>query len=118
MLLISSSRTSSITTETNFKMAYLLRFFFILSDCPACLKSLKGRADNMHQQHGTANIFEINRAGIFELEQKQVAAAAQPAAGGLGKNIMSPPPHSGWSLNKCFSMYCKTKMLKMWHNAY
>ena len=47
-------------------------------------------------QYAYCKNLEIIRAGVFEWEQKQVAAAA----GGLSKNNKSPPPHSGWRLDE------------------
>ena len=44
-------------------------------------------------QYAYCKYLEIIWVGVFEWEQKQVAAA-----GGLGKNNKSPPPHSGWRL--------------------
>ena len=49
-------------------------------------------------QYAYCKYLEIIRVGVFEGEQKQVAAAE--AAGGLSKNNKSPPPHSGWRHNK------------------
>ena len=46
-------------------------------------------------QYAYCKYLEIIRVGVFEWDQKQVAAAA----GGLSKNNKSPPPHSGWRLN-------------------
>ena len=51
----------------------------------------------IHQgQYAYCKYLEIIRVGVLEWEQKQVTAAA----GGLGKNNKSPPPHSGWRLNQ------------------
>ena len=44
-------------------------------------------------QYAYCKYLEIIRVGVFEREQKQVAAAD-----GLSKNNKSPPPHSGWRL--------------------
>ena len=45
-------------------------------------------------QYAYCKYLEIIRVGVFEWEQKQVAAAA----GRHSKNNKSPPPHSGWGL--------------------
>ena len=44
-------------------------------------------------QYAYCKYLEIIRVGVFEWEQKQVAA------GGLSKNNKAPPPYSGWKLN-------------------